>query len=103
MWGPVDGRFVVGRPRADIVVLDIDGMINVFDPETSELLVLNQTASAVWLLCDGVRTVEGVVAELVESYGASLAVVGPDVASTVRDLTERGLIVAGPGLLRATT
>ncbi len=47
---------------ADVAESDIEGRIAPFRPETGETLLLDATASDIWRLCDGERTVEEVSA-----------------------------------------
>src|SRR5260370_11318439 len=57
------------------------------------ILLLNETAGAVLKYCDGVRTVEGITAELAREYsGASM----PDVLALLNGLAAKRLIATGP-------
>lgn len=58
-------------------------------------LVLNPTAAAVLQLCDGVRSVEAVIAALQEQYGG--AAVSADVRELLTRVSERGLVVEAHG------
>ncbi|MEQ3552540.1 pyrroloquinoline quinone biosynthesis peptide chaperone PqqD [Pseudonocardia nematodicida] len=60
-------------------------------PET--VVVLNQTGHAVLRLCDGERTVDQIVASLVEGYdGADTDVVGEQVRDYLSRLAARNLV-----------
>jgi pyrroloquinoline quinone biosynthesis protein D len=70
------------------------------DPITAEpvllfpegLLVLNPTAHEIVSRCDGVATVEAIIAALAEEYDAPAEELAADVVACVNDLRERNLI-----------
>jgi hypothetical protein len=60
-------------------------------------IYLNETATLVWKLCDGARSVEDIIALLSESYPEQAAEIRADVTETVRQLVESGaLVLASP-------
>ncbi len=81
---------------ADVVESDIGGRIALFRPETGETLLLSATASDIWRLCDGERTVEAIVRLLAGAYRSDEASIGQDVLSTVTDLGRRGFLSVLP-------
>ncbi len=74
------------------------------DPVTGEpvllfpegLLILNPTAHEIVSRCDGVATVERIVAALSEEYDAPADQLAADVAACLHDLRQRNLIVLSP-------
>lgn len=55
-------------------------------------LLLNDTAAAVWELCDGQTQVVEIVAAMGELYSASLATIERDVWAALRELQRLGLV-----------
>jgi Coenzyme PQQ synthesis protein D (PqqD) len=88
---------VPGAPRARVRQLDIDGEITLYDGEHSNALVLNTTASDVWRLLDGHRSIEEIVQLLSIAYNAPEEVVRTDVERTVREFAERHLLENATG------
>ena len=67
-----------------------EGKMMLLSPERG--IVLNESARAVVERCDGSRTVEAIVSELVALTGADRAVIARDVGALLDDLRQRGLI-----------
>jgi pyrroloquinoline quinone biosynthesis protein D len=64
----------------------------VYDPRSETAYALNRSAVAIWLLCDGTRTVEEITNELGQFVGLSGAALLPDVIQGVTRLHESGLL-----------
>ncbi|NED95107.1 PqqD family protein [Phytoactinopolyspora alkaliphila] len=76
--------------------MEIDGDVTLFHAETQEALVLNATASDVWRLLDGERSVDEIVKALAPAYAADAVVVRAGVESALAQLEEhRALEWAG--------
>lgn len=79
--------------RADGVrELDVDGAITLFHEPSRTALVLNETASDVWRLLDGRRTVGDIVGELARRYAADTAAIRSGVNAAIRQLAEHHVI-----------
>ena len=63
-----------------------------FSEVTKKTVYLNDTASAIWKLCDGTRTVEQLVALLREAYSDSEHDFESDVRGTIDGLLEQGVL-----------
>ena len=83
----------VGPPAAHIVESEVDGRISIFDPQSQEVSVLNDTASDVWRLCDGTSTLNEVVELMARAYGVEPDAIGEDVKATVETFYGKGLLV----------
>jgi hypothetical protein len=83
---------VVGPPAARIVESEVDGNVSLYDPEAEEVLVLNQTASDVWRLCDGSETLDQIVKLLARAYGVEPSEIHGEVVETVKGFRERKLL-----------
>lgn len=61
--------------------------------ETAEALVLNDTAASFLEGCDGVRTVDEIIAGMVEAFEVSAEELAADLAPFIEQLAEEGIIV----------
>lgn len=89
---------MAGKPiRCDVQVheLDEDGDTVLFDKQGSRLLVLNAVGAGVWHLCDGTRTVDDIVDEILETLPADRAQVRTDIERFLRELESSGLVTLG--------
>ncbi len=82
----------VGPPAAHIVESEVDGRISLFDPESQEVSLLNDTASDVWRLCDGTSTIDQVVELMAKTYGVEPDAVAHEVKATVTTFYDKGLL-----------
>lgn len=85
---------LIGPPPSHIISTEIKGDISLYDPQREKVLVLNGTASDVWLLCDGDHTVEGIVELLSAAYGIDGGQIAADVESTIDQFIEEGFLPA---------
>lgn len=80
-------------PVPDVVIEEIDGDLCLLRPDSGDVLILNTTASDVWLLItDGIQQNE-VSGMLAASYAVPVDTISSDVARVVADLIERGFLV----------
>ena len=82
----------IGPPPQHIIETEVKGNVSLYDPKQERVLVLNGTASDVWLLCDGEQTVTRIVELLVAAYGGNPATVRGDVETTIRQFIEEGFV-----------
>lgn len=79
--------------REDVVFRRLGEEFAILDPEGQVVHVLNPTAAAVWLLCDGTLELTGIADEVVRAFGAADAEqVRTDVIEAVSGFAERGLL-----------
>lgn len=83
---------VVGPAVSHIIETEVDEDISLYNPRTEQVVVLNGTASDIWRLADGSRTVEEISSLLASSYGVSPDSIAADVEKTVEELSKAGLI-----------
>ncbi len=86
-----DPALVLGPPDARLLVTEIDGTVTIYDPARSEVHLLNESATAVWRLLDGRRTVADVTAAVAALYGVDADEVAPHVERAVAELAARDL------------
>jgi len=63
-----------------------------YDPEQTRVLCCNETASLIWRLCDGQRTVEEIVALLTEAFPEAADTIAGDVEATLEEFAQHGAI-----------
>ena len=73
-------------------VLGIDGAHALRMPGQQKVYALNETALALWQLCDGATTPTEMVSVICEVFPGDPAQVAADVERALADLTEIGLI-----------
>jgi hypothetical protein len=69
-----------------------DGESLLYSAVRDEASALNRTATEIWELCDGTRTIAAIARTLGRRYGVDEACLMPDVASAVAALRARGLL-----------
>lgn len=89
-----------GRPlglrRSDCTSVVLDGRVSVHSPETRAVHTLDRTATSVWHLLDGRRTLDEVVDEVAVGRTSPRADVEADVLSAVTALRHHGLLAPEP-------
>jgi hypothetical protein len=73
-------------------VEQIDDEILLFHPTDRKVLSVNPTASVVWQLCDGERTVAEMVDLLMDAYPEASSSIEKDVRSIVAEFAEHGAV-----------
>ena len=82
----------VPRARPSVAHEDLDGELVLYDSEARRLLVLNESASAIWKGCDGSQTVAELVEKLAGALGWQSGQVGDDVKGFLGELRAAGLV-----------
>ena len=82
----------VGPPASQVLETEVDGDISIYNPTTEQVTILNETASDVWLLCDGDHTADQIVSLLAASYEIPEADIREQVEETIARLHESGLL-----------
>jgi hypothetical protein len=87
----------MSKPRhaAGIVTSEVLDELVAYSPAPAQAVSMNQSARAIWELCDGTLTVEGICSELSELAGIPAGALREDVQTTIDKLTELGLLTAG--------
>ena len=71
------------RPRADLIVVELDGEAVVYDEASGSLHQLNRSATVVWGLCDGRTTVDVIAADVADTFGLPIEEILPQVLDTI--------------------
>ena len=86
---------MVGPSAEHVVESEVEGRVSLYDPESEEVLVLNESASDVWRLSDGSQTLEQIVTLRARAYGVDPSEISDEVGDTVRGFRDRGLLAGG--------
>jgi hypothetical protein len=86
---------VLTKLTAKFSEAQIDDEIVVMLLDTGEFLSLSGTASAIWLLIDGSRDRDALVARLASEYDVPEGEIGADVDEFLGSLREAGLLAEG--------
>jgi hypothetical protein len=82
----------IGPAIPGVTCLEIDGRIVALPPAGPEVIFFNDTASAVWRLADGTRTLDELLTELADMYGTDVAAIADDVRRILPDFVRAGLM-----------
>ena len=73
----------------------LDAEILLYHPAKTTTLYLNETASLVWRLCDGIRTTDEIEQLLQDAFPADEATIRRDVESALQELAKLDAITFG--------
>ena len=82
----------IPRPRRGYHLEELDGESVVFGRTSSKSFFMNESASAVWKLCDGSRSVQDITHILEEAFPESKSEIASDVLQIVDMLVAEGLL-----------
>jgi len=71
---------------------DFDGELLLYHPASTRTMHLNDSASIVWYLCDGRRSIQDIVDTIVEAYPESTDNIEKDVNQALNRLVEQGVL-----------
>lgn len=82
--------------KSGTVHYDVLNEMVVYSPDTMQAASLNESARAIWELCDGTRTVEEICRELASQIGMTVDQLSDDVKNVVDRLYELDLLSREP-------
>lgn len=82
--------------RRTVEAFASDGESLLYSAARDEASALNRTATEIWELCDGTKTIGAIAQALGRRYGVDEAHLLPDVAAAVAALRSRGLLDVSP-------
>jgi hypothetical protein len=85
----------VGPAAPGVTEIEVDGRISVYSPVTTDVLMLNESASDVWRLADGTLTLDGLVEALARSYGLEPGAIFDEVSATVARFRREQVLAQG--------
>ena len=71
----------------------MDNELLLFNPKTTNILYLNETASLIWQLCDGQRNVNEMISLLVDTFPEAGPSIKQDVEETIALFKKHGAIL----------
>lgn len=80
--------------RSDVVVREIEGETLILDGKSGKVHQLNPTAGFIWACCDGESSVVDITNRLAVAFDVTVSSVAPDVANTIGEFHELGLLIA---------
>ena len=86
------GDRAIGPPPTHVIETEVKGDLSLYDPKQERVLVLNGTATDVWLLCDGEQNLDQIVDLIAAAYGVSADGIREDVKTTVTQFVEEGFL-----------
>jgi len=81
--------------RPDLLTRVIDGEVVILDQAAGKVHQLNATASCIWERCDGANSVADITAYVADCFDISVDAVSRDVATTLIELEQLGLLQSG--------
>ncbi|MDO8362946.1 MAG: HPr-rel-A system PqqD family peptide chaperone [Actinomycetota bacterium] len=87
---PAGGR--APQQAAHVCAAFLDDEVVLYDVHRARPLLLNATAAAVWAAIDGARTADAIAADLAQRFEADPRHVRDDVAATLLQFAELGLL-----------
>jgi hypothetical protein len=71
---------------------EMDNEVLLFNPQNLVVLYLNESASIIWQLCDGQRTIHQIADLITEAYPEATADILEDVQGTIKLFTDQGAV-----------
>ncbi len=86
--------FPLSKPRRkpDYRLEMIDGELLLFHPGETKIMYCNPSASLIWRLCDGQRTVEEITSLLSQAFPEAADTIPAEVEATLQQFHEHGAI-----------
>jgi hypothetical protein len=81
------------KAREDLTVVELDGEAVIYDDDTTDLHLLNPTATIVFGLCDGTSTIESMSTDLSEAFGVPVGEIEEQTRRLIREFREAKLLV----------
>lgn len=80
------------KRELDYQLEKIDNELLLYHPGKTQIMYCNETASLIWQLCDGQRSVDEIIALLAEAFPEAIDVIAGDVQATLQQFAEHGAI-----------
>ena len=77
---------VIPIPRDGFRLEQVEGETLIYQHSQKKLIYLNESAAAVWHLCDGQRTIRNIIDLLADAYPEDATTVAADVSDAINSL-----------------
>jgi hypothetical protein len=85
------------KKRSDLEIREVEDELLVLDRRGGRIHKFNHSAAGIFHCCDGRHTIDKIIDQVVEMYGAPFEVVEHDVANAVTSFRELGLLEEARG------
>lgn len=82
----------VPKPRAGFELAELDGESLLYSPDRMTMVYLNESAAAIWRLCDGERTVSEIINMLAEAFPDLAQSIGAEVPELIDRLVNENAL-----------
>lgn len=83
----------VYKQHQEVIVRQEEDDAILFNPDTTDMLVINSTGCLVWSLCDGRRTKAQILEAITAAYEVAPQTASQDLGSFLEDLKKRNFII----------
>lgn len=83
---------IAARPIADVDVTEVDGSFFLLHPLDARVMVLNESAYAIWEMWHEARDLQALVREVAALFGKVAADVESDVRAALEDFAAHGFL-----------
>ena len=83
---------LVPTPQEGIELVELEGEGVLYCPETMKMVYLNDSASIIWRLCDGLRKVADIIDALADAFPEAINEVSLDVPEMIELLACEGAV-----------
>jgi len=82
----------VPLPDKEFTLEELDNELLLYHPTKTTTVYMNETASIIWRLCDGERTINEIISLIKDSYPEAGSGVEQDVEATLKMFSDHGAI-----------
>lgn len=79
-----------------LIVRELENEFIIIDTKSAQIHSLNETAAAIWRMCDDKLSVDDMAQRILEKFDVSFETAKSDVEKTLRSFLEKGLINRPP-------
>ena len=83
---------LVPTPQQGLELAELEGEGVLYCPETMKMVYLNDSASIIWRLCDGYRTVVDIIDALADAFPDAANEVSLDVPEMIEMFVREGVV-----------
>ena len=85
----------IPRQASDFELQEFEDELLLYHPARTATFYLNPQAALIWRMCDGSRSVAGLIAVLEEAYPDQRDRIREDVLHTIRQFVQQGALILG--------